>query len=114
MISAAATVSAAIREITFPCAGMTCSFVPGITGGRKVEGAVGGDGIDGLRDDPILKRSFIQVADIIHDYIAPGLAQSFDIAGESRGTVIGRGKVETRAGSEIMNDLEHGGAFAST
>ncbi|MBK7472499.1 MAG: hypothetical protein IPI73_19640 [Betaproteobacteria bacterium] len=102
-------------EVAFPGPGGRGVEVAAVGGRGKVRDAGGGDGVDGLGDDPVLERRLVEEADVVDDDGAPSLrriGQVEDVLRETRPRDNG-GEAQPRAGRQIVQDFEHRRAFVA-
>ena len=103
---------AAILEIALPCAGSILGFAAAIAGGRKEQRARGGDVVHSSGDRAVLERRLHKVKHIIHDDAAARRLKVPDVLRETGDALTRRRKVQRRPRRQIVDDLQHRGAFA--
>src|SRR5260370_32863337 len=102
-----------IYEIPLPRALGYSVQIPRISRRRKVKRPARGHSVDGPRDDSVLKGRFIEIADVVNDNVAAVAVEVEDVLGEAGLADKGGGEVERRSRGKIVNDFEHGCAFAA-
>jgi hypothetical protein len=101
------------QEVAFPGARGPVGLVPFVARGGEVEDAGGRDRVDRLRHDSVLEGRLVEVDDVVDDDVAPIGGQVEDVLREARLADARRRVAERRAGSEVMDDLEHRRAFVA-
>ena len=81
----------------------------------KIQHAARRDGVDRLRDRPVLERALVEIRDVIDNDVAVvgRCGQALDVGGHRRHAAKAGGEVERRAGRHVVHDLEHGSAFVA-
>src|SRR5205823_10999665 len=103
-----------VRKVALPGSGSIVLHIAVVARGREIQRTACGHAIDRLRNDAVLKWRFIKIIDIVNNDVAAVAAEVQNVLGETGFAVIRRGEVKLSAGSQVMNDLQHGGAFART
>ena len=100
-------------EIPLPGARSTVGQIPFIPGRREVEHPLGGDLVHRRGDVAVLERRLDEVDDVIDDHLTAARGEVEDVLREPRHAAEGGGETERGARREVVDDLEHGGAFVA-
>ena len=102
----------ATGKIALPSARGAIVFVTGISCRGEVKRASSGDCLHRPGDDSILKGCLAEVGNIVHNDIAASRPQIEDVLGKIAFTMVGRREKQLRVRSQIVNQFQHGSAFA--
>ncbi|MBK7472502.1 MAG: hypothetical protein IPI73_19655 [Betaproteobacteria bacterium] len=101
-------------EVAFPRPRRPGIEVAAVGGGRDVHAAGRRHADDGLGDDAVLERRFGKVVGVVDQDRAialGGIGQVEDVLRERRLAAQRAGEAELRLGGQVVDDLEHRGAF---
>ena len=101
----------ATGKIALPGARGAIVFVTGISCRGEVKRASSGDCLHCPGDDSILKGCLTEVGNIVHNDIAASRPQIEDVLGKVAFAMVGRREKQLCVRSQIVNQLQHGGAF---